>query len=327
MVGKKDKKQVEVVGDMKRGKETNVDVKKATKTTSAKQKETGAMSEKGVEKKQEASVAKAKKNDTTNKTAKSIVKDKKNVSNVEATKKKDSKSVVAQPKSVSEEATTKAKIKTDKNKKEPVEVKESNNDDYSINSKQLDLSNEKDNFNPSLSSKMYREVIVPKLQQELNIKNVMAVPRLVKICVNQGVGSISGDKKQFEIMRNDLSNICGQKAINCKSKKAISNFKLKEGANIACMVTLRNKKMYEFLDRLINIVLPRIRDFRGLRVDSFDNYGVYNIGLKEQIIFPEVNIDKNMKIIGMNISIITTSRNKDWNLALLKAFGFPFKKK
>ena len=255
-------------------------------------------------------------------------------------KNKSKKSVVTKQSSVSDVDEIKNNIKTDKKKskrKDPAEkrgkeenndnIKASNNDYNSINSKQLDLSDEKNRFHPSLCSKMYRNVIIPQLQKELNIKNVMAVPRIVKVCVNQGVGSISGDKKLFETMCNDLSNICGQKAINCKSKKAISNFKLKEGANVGCMVTLRGKKMYEFLDRLINIALPRIRDFRGLRVDSFDNYGVYNIGLKEQIVFPEVNVDKNITIIGMNISIITTSRNKDWNLSLLKAFGFPFKKK
>lgn len=178
---------------------------------------------------------------------------------------------------------------------------------------------------PRLKSKYISEII-PSMMKNFGLKNVMAVPKLVKVCINQGVGCVTEDKKYFDVIANELTNICGQKAVIRKSKKAISNFKIREGMNIGCMVTLRRDRMYEFLDRLINIVLPRVRDFNGISEKSFDKTGIYNFGIKEQIVFPEVNLDKICKIVGMNISIVTNTKKKEMALALLKAMGFPFKK-
>lgn len=176
---------------------------------------------------------------------------------------------------------------------------------------------------PKLKEKYINEVI-PEFKKNFGITNTMSVPKLVKICINQGVGFAGGDKKAFETIQNELTNIAGQKAIAKKAKKSISNFKLREGVNVGCFVTLRGDRMYEFLDRLINIALPRVRDFRGVSKDGFDNFGVYNLGIKEQIIFPEVEIDKIVKIIGMNISIITNTREKEKAFYLLKLLGMPF---
>lgn len=174
--------------------------------------------------------------------------------------------------------------------------------------------------------KKYLDECVPALMKELKLSNVMEVPRLVKVCINQGTGCVTEDKKYFDVISQELTNICGQKAVPRQAKKAISNFKLRQGLNVGCVVTLRRHKMYEFLDKLINIVLPRIRDFSGISSKSFDNSGCYNLGIKEQIVFPEVNIDKVVKILGMNISIITSTKDRDKSFALLKSLGFPFKK-
>ncbi len=178
----------------------------------------------------------------------------------------------------------------------------------------------------SVLKKKYIDECVPSLMEELKLNNVMEVPRLIKVCVNQGTGCVIEDKKFFDVVSQELTNICGQKSVPRKAKKAISNFKLRQGLNVGCVVTLRNNRMYEFLDRLINIVLPRIRDFNGISNKSFDKFGCYNLGIKEQIVFPEVNIDKVVKILGMNISIVTSTKDRDKSFALLKSLGFPFKK-
>lgn len=177
---------------------------------------------------------------------------------------------------------------------------------------------------PRLKSKYVNEVI-PKLKEELGISNIMAVPKLVKICINRGIGSVSSDKKLLEIAVSELSDIAGQKAVIRKTNKSISNFKLREGAVVGCMVTLRGDKMYEFFDRLVNVSLPRVRDFKGVSKDSFDNSGVYNLGIKEQIIFPEIKIDKVVRMIGMNVSFVTNTNDKRASFCLLKLLGMPFK--
>lgn len=177
---------------------------------------------------------------------------------------------------------------------------------------------------PRLQEK-YRNEIIPELKKALGIDNIMAVPRLVKICINQGAGRASSDKKLFDTVLKELTSIAGQKAVAKKSRKSIANFKLREGVNVGCMVTLRGKKMYEFFDRLVNIALPRVRDFRGVSNDAFDNSAIYNLGIKEQIIFPEIVIDKVSTIIGMNISIVTSTSDKRAAFLLLKLLGMPFK--
>lgn len=181
-----------------------------------------------------------------------------------------------------------------------------------------------DNYIPRLQEK-YRNDIVPELKKELGISNAMAIPRLVKICINQGVGCASSDKKLFDTILDELTCISGQKAVPRKAKKSIANFKLKEGVNVGCMVTLRGKRMYEFFDRLVTIALPRVRDFRGVSVDAFDNSAIYNLGIKEQIVFPEVSLDKVSKIVGMNISIVTSTTDKNAAFLLLKLLGMPFR--
>jgi len=190
--------------------------------------------------------------------------------------------------------------------------------------KQVILFNMTENYIPRLKEKYLKE-IVPSLKKELGLKNDMAVPKLVKICINQGVGCATADKKIFDTIFTELGNIAGQKPIAKVAKKSISNFKLREGVNIGCMVTLRRNTMYEFFDRLVNIVLPRVRDFNGVSKDAFDNGGVYNLGIKEQIIFPEIVIDKVVKILGMNISIVTNTTDKNKAYCLLKSLGMPFR--
>lgn len=176
---------------------------------------------------------------------------------------------------------------------------------------------------PALQKK-YKEEIVAKLMKEFSYKSVMQVPRLEKIVVNQGVGAAVGDKKLIEVAQNELSIIAGQKAIQTFSKKDISNFKLRKGMPIGVKVTLRSKKMYEFLDRLVAVSLPRIRDFQGIPA-KFDGRGNYTLGIKEQIIFPEIDIDKITKILGMEITFITTAGRDEEAFALLREFGLPFK--
>lgn len=171
----------------------------------------------------------------------------------------------------------------------------------------------------------YKETVMPELQQKFSYKSVMEVPRITKITLNMGVGEAVGDKKVMEHAVGDMTKIAGQKPVVTVARKAIAGFKIREGYPIGCMVTLRGNRMYEFLDRFISIAIPRIRDFRGVSGKSFDGRGNYNIGVKEQIIFPEVEYDKIDVLRGMNISITTTAKNDAEAKALLAAFKFPFK--
>ncbi len=177
---------------------------------------------------------------------------------------------------------------------------------------------------PRLYTK-YKKEIVPALGKEKGYKNVMAIPKLVKIVLNVGLGKAIENKKLLDIAVSELSTITGQRPIKTVARKSISNFKLREGYKIGCKVTLRGKTMYEFLDRLVSIALPRVRDFKGVSGKSFDGRGNYSLGIKEQIIFPEINYDKVEKIHGMDISIVTTANTDDEAKALLKYFGMPFR--
>ena len=172
----------------------------------------------------------------------------------------------------------------------------------------------------------YREKVVPQLRKELGIDNVMEVPKIVKITVNMGVGEAVADKKVIEAAAGDLAKITGQKPLLCQSRKSIASFKVREGLAIGCKVTLRGERMYEFLDRLISVAMPRIRDFRGVSPRSFDGRGNYNMGVKEQIIFPEIQYDQIDQIRGMDITITTTAKDDKAGRALLEAFQFPFRK-
>ena len=178
-------------------------------------------------------------------------------------------------------------------------------------------------YTPTLKTN-YREQIVPALMKEFGYKSIMQVPRLQKIVVNQGMGQAVADKKLIEVAAEELSLITGQKAVTTKSRKDISNFKLRKGMPIGVMVTLRSDRMYEFLERLIAVALPRIRDFKGIN-DKFDGQGNYTLGITEQIIFPEIDIDKINKILGMEITFVTTAKTDEEAYALLKQFGLPFK--
>jgi len=171
----------------------------------------------------------------------------------------------------------------------------------------------------------YREKIVPELMQKFGYKTTMQVPRLSKITLNMGVGDAVNDKKNIDTAVADLTRISGQKPVVTKARKAIANFKIRQGLAIGTMVTLRGTRMYEFLDRLVSIAFPRVRDFRGVSGRAFDGRGNYNIGLKEQIIFPEIEYDKIDKLRGMNISITTTAKTDEEAKALLAAFRFPFR--
>ena len=173
--------------------------------------------------------------------------------------------------------------------------------------------------------KVYKEEIVPELKKQFAYTSVMQVPKLVKITINEGVGTATQDKKIVEEAAEELSLIAGQKAIITSSKKDVSNFKLRKGMQIGTKVTLRGVKMYEFLEKLIRISLPRIRDFNGI-AEKFDGRGNYTLGLKEQIIFPEIDMDKNPKIHGLEVTFVTTAGSDEEAYALLKAFGLPFKK-
>jgi large subunit ribosomal protein L5 len=172
---------------------------------------------------------------------------------------------------------------------------------------------------------VYREKIVPELVKKFGYKSVMEVPRLTKITLNMGVSEAVSDKKVMDHAVGDLTKIAGQKPVVTKSKKAIAGFKIRDGVPIGTMVTLRGVRMYEFLDRFVTIALPRVRDFRGISGRSFDGRGNYNIGVKEQIIFPEIEYDKVDALRGLNISITTTAKTDDECKALLSAFKFPFK--
>lgn len=172
---------------------------------------------------------------------------------------------------------------------------------------------------------LYKEKLVSQLKEELNLKNIMEVPRITKITINMGVGEAVGDKKILENAVSDMEKIAGQKAVVTKSRKSIAGFKIREDWPIGCKVTLRSEKMYEFLDRLVSIAIPRIRDFRGISPKQFDGRGNFSMGVSEQIIFPEIDYDKVDKLRGMDICISTTARNDEEGRALLKAFNFPFK--
>jgi len=171
----------------------------------------------------------------------------------------------------------------------------------------------------------FKDKIAPELIKKFGYKSVMEVPRITKVTLNMGVSEAVADKKVMEHAVGDMTKIAGQKPVVTKSKKAIAGFKIREGYPIGCMVTLRGARMYEFLDRFVTIALPRVRDFRGISGRSFDGRGNYNIGVKEQIIFPEIEYDKIDAIRGMNISITTTAKNDEEARALLAAFKFPFK--
>ena len=171
----------------------------------------------------------------------------------------------------------------------------------------------------------YREQVVPQLAKQFGYKSVMEVPRITKVTLNMGVGEAIVDKKNIEAAVADMTKIAGQKPVVTKARKAIANFKIRQGVPIGCMVTLRGRRMYEFLDRLVTIAFPRVRDFRGVSGRAFDGKGNYNIGLKEQIIFPEIEYDKIDKLRGMNISITTTAKTDEEAKALLAAFRFPFR--
>lgn len=173
--------------------------------------------------------------------------------------------------------------------------------------------------------KLYNEEIAPKLKEELSLANVMETPRITKITLNMGVGEAIGDKKALESAVKDLEKISGQKVVVTKARKSIAGFKVREDWPIGCKVTLRKERMYEFLERLVSISIPRIRDFRGISPKQFDGRGNFSMGVTEQIIFPEIDYDKIDKLRGLDICITTSARNDDEGRALLKAFNFPFK--
>lgn len=180
-------------------------------------------------------------------------------------------------------------------------------------------------YTPRLKKK-YQDDIVPALQKKYNYKSAMQIPKLEKICLSQGLGDAVSDKKLVEVALNEMTLISGQKALATLSKKDISNFKLRKGMPVGAKVTLRKEKMYEFLDRLISVALPRTRDFRGISSKGFDRKGNYTLGIQEQIIFPEIDIDKVNRISGMDITFVTSANTDDEALALLTEFGLPFKK-
>ena len=174
--------------------------------------------------------------------------------------------------------------------------------------------------------KFYDEVVVPKLMKELEIKNIMECPKLEKIIVNMGVGEATQNSKLIDAAMADLTIITGQKPLLRKAKKSEAGFKLREGMSIGAKVTLRKERMYDFLDRLVNVVLPRVRDFEGVPSNSFDGRGNYSVGLRDQLVFPEIDFDKVEKLLGMSITMVSSAKTDEEGRALLKAFGMPFKK-
>jgi large subunit ribosomal protein L5 len=172
----------------------------------------------------------------------------------------------------------------------------------------------------------YKTELLAEIQQKLGLKNTMEVPRITKITLNMGVGEAIADKKVIEHARSDMEKIAGQKPVVRAARKSVAGFKVREGMPIGCKVTLRRERMYEFLDRLVNIAIPRVRDFRGLNPKSFDRQGNYSMGVTEQIIFPEINYDEVDSLRGMDITITTTARSAEEGRALLESFNFPFKK-
>ncbi len=179
-------------------------------------------------------------------------------------------------------------------------------------------------YQPRLKEK-YQQEVSAKLQEKFQYKSIMQIPRLEKICVSQGIGLATSDKKLVDIAVEELTLITGQRAVKTKAKKSISNFKLREDMPIGARVTLRNERMYEFLDRLVNVALPRVRDFRGISPKSFDGRGNYTLGVTEQIIFPEIDLDKIPRITGMDITFVTTAKTDAEALELLTLMGMPFK--
>ena len=177
---------------------------------------------------------------------------------------------------------------------------------------------------PRLKTK-YKEEVISALMEQFQYSSIMEVPRLVKISINQGIGSATQDKKLVDVAIEEMSRIAGQKAVPTNAKTSISNFKLREGMPIGARVTLRDIRMYEFMDRLISIALPRVRDFRGINDKSFDGRGNYSMGITEQIIFPEIDIEKISRMTGMDITFVTTAKTDAEALALLKLMGLPFK--
>ena len=182
-----------------------------------------------------------------------------------------------------------------------------------------------ENYVPRLK-KVYKETIAPELFKELGYTSVMQIPAIKKVVVSMGVGEALTNKKLLDAAVTDLTQITGQKAVKTRAKKSIANFKLREGNEVGAMVTLRGNIMYEFLDRLINVALPRVKDFRGIKATGFDGHGNFSLGITEQIIFPEIDFDKIVKISGMNISIVTSARTDNEARALLTKFGMPFRK-
>ena len=178
---------------------------------------------------------------------------------------------------------------------------------------------------PRLKEK-YKKEIVPKLMKDLSYSNIMQVPKINKICLSQGVGSAVNDKKMIESAADEMTRISGQKSLVTRSKKDVANFKLRKGMPIGVKTTLRSDRMYEFLDRLISISIPGIRDFQGINAKGFDGRGNYTMGIKEQIIFPEIKVDEVKKITGMDITFVTSAQSDDEARSLLKEFGLPFKK-
>jgi large subunit ribosomal protein L5 len=176
---------------------------------------------------------------------------------------------------------------------------------------------------PRLKDKYLKE-IVPALKDKFQYKSVMQVPKIQKICINKGIGAAVADKKMVDVGLEEIASITGQKPVSTRSKKDISNFKLRKDVAIGVKVTLRGERMYEFLDRLMNVALPRVRDFRGVSDKGFDGRGNYTLGVKEQIIFPEISIDKVQKINGMDITFVTSAQSDEESYELLKAFGMPF---
>ena len=174
--------------------------------------------------------------------------------------------------------------------------------------------------------KFYNEVVVPKLMKELEIKNIMECPKLEKIIVNMGVGEATQNSKLIDAAMADLTIITGQKPLLRKAKKSEAGFKLREGMPIGAKVTFRKERMYDFLDRLVNVVLPRVRDFEGVPSNSFDGRGNYSVGLRDQLVFPEIDFDKVEKLLGMSITMVSSAKTDEEGRALLKAFGMPFKK-
>jgi large subunit ribosomal protein L5 len=183
----------------------------------------------------------------------------------------------------------------------------------------------KENTQKARLQVLYEDSLVAALKEKFKFKSVMQVPRIQKITVNMGVGEAVADKKVMEFAKKDMEQLTGQKPIIRKARLSIAGFKIRENMDVGCKVTLRGKRMYEFLDRLLAIAIPRIRDFRGLNPKSFDKHGNYSMGLKEQIVFPEIEYDKVDQLRGMDVTITTTAKDDPEGFALLKAFGFPFK--